>query len=60
MNKQCRNSQPRIVTYREKTQEKEESSLLPKSRIIRVNNFGLKSITERALLPQPSPPKLQQ
>ncbi|CAD8070582.1 unnamed protein product [Paramecium sonneborni] len=49
------NSQPRIISYREKTQEREEK----KSRIIKLNHHQIKSITERTLVQHPSPPKYQ-
>ncbi|CAK79042.1 unnamed protein product (macronuclear) [Paramecium tetraurelia] len=49
------NSQPRIISYREKTQEKDEK----KSRIIKLNHYQIKSITERTLVQQQSPPKDQ-
>ncbi|CAD8170172.1 unnamed protein product [Paramecium octaurelia] len=47
------NSQPRIISYREKTQERDEK----KSRIIKLNHHQIKSITERTLAQQQSPPK---
>ncbi|CAD8098819.1 unnamed protein product [Paramecium primaurelia] len=49
------NSQPRIISYREKTQERDER----KSRIIKLNQHQIKSITERTLISQQSPPKDQ-
>ncbi|CAD8204531.1 unnamed protein product [Paramecium octaurelia] len=53
--KMVSNSQPRIISYREKTQERDER----KSRIIKLNHHQIKSITERTLIQQQSPPKDQ-
>ncbi|CAD8094055.1 unnamed protein product [Paramecium primaurelia] len=49
------NSQPRIISYREKTLERDEK----KSRIIKMNHQQIKSITERTIQQQQSPPKDQ-